>query len=252
MLDGACRNCQRPSLYARARHRGVDLWWIWVWGLPTPVGLSVMSQALTSPLRHDSAVLVHPPSMSLLLACRTLASSSRSWARNTVRSFATTSPSAALGEKPPRPNATRPPRPRSPRQSPRSTTKAPSPAANFARAQSAEHSRQVVPRSRSSAAAEEEAPRHGKRERSLLRPYELSGRLIELCKQGDIDLAVSTLERAPRNAQNVKVWNTLIQKCMDAKKYKLAYGVFTDVRRPLMPIPFPTPPFIFFSACLIL
>lgn len=63
----------------------------------------------------------------------------------------------------------------------------------------------------------------------LLQPYELSRRLIELCKQGDVDLAIDMLQRAPKNAQNIKVWNTLIQHCMDAKKYKLASRVFTDV-----------------------
>jgi hypothetical protein len=65
--------------------------------------------------------------------------------------------------------------------------------------------------------------------RPLLRPYELSRRLIALCKRGDVDLAVTALQRAPRNAQNIKVWNTIIQQCMSAKKYKLAYSVFTDV-----------------------
>ena len=69
----------------------------------------------------------------------------------------------------------------------------------------------------------------GEKRRPLLQPYELSRRLIELCKQGDVDLAVTALQRAPRNAQNIKVWNTIIQQCMSAKKYKLAYSVFTDV-----------------------
>jgi hypothetical protein len=45
-----------------------------------------------------------------------------------------------------------------------------------------------------------------------------------------VDLAVTALQEAPQNAQNIKVWNTIIQQCMDAKKYKLAYTVFTDVR----------------------
>ncbi|KAI0254755.1 hypothetical protein BJV78DRAFT_1182749 [Lactifluus subvellereus] len=66
--------------------------------------------------------------------------------------------------------------------------------------------------------------------RPLLQPYELSRRLIALCRRGDADLAVDMLQRAPKNAQNIKVWNTLIQQCMDAKKYKLAFRVFTDVR----------------------
>ena len=64
----------------------------------------------------------------------------------------------------------------------------------------------------------------------LLEPYELSKRLIALCKRGEADLAVNMLQHSPKNAQNVKVWNTLIQECMNAEKYKLAFHVFTDVR----------------------
>jgi hypothetical protein len=77
--------------------------------------------------------------------------------------------------------------------------------------------------------------------RPLLQPYELSRRLIGLCQQGDVDLAVTALQQAPRNAQNIKVWNTIIQQCMDAKKYNLAYSVFTDVRPQTKPFPFVLP-----------
>ncbi|KAH9060896.1 hypothetical protein EDB87DRAFT_1561271 [Lactarius vividus] len=69
------------------------------------------------------------------------------------------------------------------------------------------------------------------KQRHFLQPYELSQRLIALCERGDVDLAVNMLQHAPKNAQNVKVWNTLIQKCMDAEKYKLAFHVFTDMKR---------------------
>ena len=68
--------------------------------------------------------------------------------------------------------------------------------------------------------------------RPHLHPYDLSKRLIALCDRGEVDLAVTTLQSAPRNAQNIKVWNTLIQQCMGAKKYRVAYSVFTDVRLP--------------------
>ena len=81
--------------------------------------------------------------------------------------------------------------------------------------------------------------------RPLLQPYELSRRLIALCKRGDVDLAVTVLQKAPRNAQNIKVWNTIIQQCMGAKKYKLAYSVFTDVCSIIHSLPFPpSPPFL--------
>lgn len=82
------------------------------------------------------------------------------------------------------------------------------------------------------------------RERPLLQPYELSGRLIALCKRGDVDLAFTMLQSAPRNAQNIKVWNTLILQCMEAKKYKLAYRVFTDVRSFTCLLLPPTLPFV--------
>jgi hypothetical protein len=77
--------------------------------------------------------------------------------------------------------------------------------------------------------------------RPLLQPYDLSRRLIALCERGDVNLAVTALQRAPRNAQNIKVWNTIIQQCMSAKKYKLAYTVFTDVCIISFP-PFSSPP----------
>jgi hypothetical protein len=78
----------------------------------------------------------------------------------------------------------------------------------------------------------------GTQARPVLRPYTLSMRLIALCERGDVDLAVDMLKRAPRNAQNIKVWNTLIQQCMDAKQYNLAFRVFTDVRPPPPPFDF--------------
>jgi hypothetical protein len=70
----------------------------------------------------------------------------------------------------------------------------------------------------------------GTRAHPILQPYTLSMRIIALCKRGDVDLAVDMLQSSPRNAQNIKVWNTLIQQCMDAKQYNLAFRVFTDVR----------------------
>ncbi|TFY75834.1 hypothetical protein EWM64_g8180 [Hericium alpestre] len=39
------------------------------------------------------------------------------------------------------------------------------------------------------------------------------------------------LQTSPNDAQNVKVWNTLIQQCMSAGKYKLAYSLFVDMGR---------------------
>lgn len=101
---------------------------------------------------------------------------------------------------------------------------APLPAAHH----TVDHGSASPPRQQSSAPPWPSSSRGKKR--PLLQPYELSRRIIELCKRGDVDLAVTALQEAPQNAQNIKVWNTIIQQCMDAKKYKLAYTVFTDVR----------------------
>lgn len=181
-----------------------------------------------------------------LLACRTfatlgLASSSR-WqgGPSLARSLSTASPPeppsdildsdsekrprSVAGSKSPRP--LRPPsRPSRPSSTTRTRTAATTTTTDSVRSSAKPSAAPRPPRS-----SGEEAPSHGNRKRSLLQPYELSRRLITLCESGDVDLAVTTLQRAPRNAQNIKVWNTLVQKCMDAKKYKLAYKVFIDVR----------------------
>ena len=151
-----------------------------------------------------------------LLACRSfatlvLASAPRWQVPGVVRSLSTIRPSAPLdsdGKK-------------QPRSIPGSRTRT--------AATNSVHSAKPSAAPRRPWSSAERAPPHGERERSRLQPYELSGRLITLCESGDVDLAVTTLESAPRNAQNIKVWNTLIQQCMYAKKYKLAYSVFTDV-----------------------
>jgi len=172
-----------------------------------------------------------PASSMRLLACRTfatlvLASAPRWQGPSLVRSFSTSpsaldsdgkkkQPRSIAGSKSPRP---RPPPPRTTRT-----------AATDSVLHSAKPS--AAPRRPGS------SPSHGERERSYLQPYELSRRLITLCESGDVDLAVTTLQSAPRNAQNIKVWNTLVQQCMNAKKYKLAYSVFTDVCPPLVIMP---------------
>jgi len=159
-----------------------------------------------------------------LLACRTfatlvLASAPRWQGPGVVRSLSTIRPSAppdySDGKKQPRsiPGS----------KSPWPTTRTRTAATNSV------HSAKPSAAPRRPGSSAEEAPPYGERKRSHLQPYELSGRLITLCESGDVDLAVTTLQSAPRNAQNIKVWNTLIQQCMYAKKYKLAYSVFTDV-----------------------
>jgi hypothetical protein len=187
-----------------------------------------------------------------LLACRTfatlgLASSSR-WqgGPSLARSLSTASPREppsdildSDSEKQPRSVAG----PKSPRPRPPSRPSRPSTASTRTAATDSVRSVKPSAAPRPPRSSAEEAPSHGNRKRSLLQPYELSRRLITLCESGDVDLAVTTLQRAPRNAQNIKVWNTLVQQCMDAKKYKLAYKVFIDVCPTLVIMPLPSYPF---------
>ncbi|KAG6854789.1 hypothetical protein C0991_001216 [Blastosporella zonata] len=65
----------------------------------------------------------------------------------------------------------------------------------------------------------------------LLEPYELSQRLKKLCDANKIDTAVAMLKSTPRDAQNTQVWNTLIWECMKAKRFNLAYQLYTDMKR---------------------
>lgn len=87
--------------------------------------------------------------------------------------------------------------------------------------------RESVHRSRHFNPSHEEKPRS---EIRLLEPHVLSTRLKKLCDAGQIDGAVSMLKNAPLDAQNTPVWNTLIWECMKAKRFKLAYQLFIDVR----------------------
>lgn len=64
----------------------------------------------------------------------------------------------------------------------------------------------------------------------LLEPHVLSQRLKKLCDKGKMDDAVALLKSSPLDAQNTPVWNTLIWEIMKAKRYKLAYSLYIDVR----------------------
>ncbi|KAF5364288.1 hypothetical protein D9756_000630 [Leucocoprinus leucothites] len=65
----------------------------------------------------------------------------------------------------------------------------------------------------------------------LLEPHVLSQRIKKLCDRGKLDDAVSLLKNSPLGAQNTPVWNTLIWETMKAKRYKLAYSLYTDMKR---------------------
>ncbi|GLB33804.1 putative PPR repeat family protein [Lyophyllum shimeji] len=65
----------------------------------------------------------------------------------------------------------------------------------------------------------------------LLEPHVLSARLKKLCDANKIDEAVSMLKNSPRDAQNTPVWNTLIWESMKAKRFNLAYQLYTDMKR---------------------
>ncbi|KAJ3769509.1 pentatricopeptide repeat-containing protein [Lentinula raphanica] len=65
----------------------------------------------------------------------------------------------------------------------------------------------------------------------LLEPHILSARLKKLCDGGQIDTAVAMLKNSPLDAQNVPVWNTLIWECLKAERFRLAYELYTDMKR---------------------
>ncbi|KAJ7781255.1 pentatricopeptide repeat-containing protein [Mycena metata] len=65
----------------------------------------------------------------------------------------------------------------------------------------------------------------------LLEPHVLSGRLKKLAEDNQLDTAVAMLKNAPLAAQSTPVWNTLIWECMKAKRFKLAYDLFIDMKR---------------------
>ncbi|KAI0747429.1 hypothetical protein BC629DRAFT_1599349 [Irpex lacteus] len=69
------------------------------------------------------------------------------------------------------------------------------------------------------------------RAKPLLRPYVLLQRLQLLCKEGKYDEAVSALQKAPLDAQNVVVWNGLIAEVTRARKYQLGYRLYIDMKR---------------------
>ncbi|KAF9451720.1 hypothetical protein P691DRAFT_723501 [Macrolepiota fuliginosa MF-IS2] len=65
----------------------------------------------------------------------------------------------------------------------------------------------------------------------LLEPHVLSQRLKKLCDRGKLDDAVALLKNSPSDAQNTPVWNTVIWEAMKAKRHKLAYSLYVDMKR---------------------
>lgn len=49
-----------------------------------------------------------------------------------------------------------------------------------------------------------------------------------------MDEAVDMLKNAPLDAQNIKVWNAMITSAFKARRYKLAWELFVDVRCSLL------------------
>lgn len=68
----------------------------------------------------------------------------------------------------------------------------------------------------------------------LLSPYTLAGRLRALCDKGAMDDAVEMLKNTPLDAQNIKVWNAMITSAFVARRYRLAWELFVDVRCSLL------------------
>ncbi|RDB22854.1 hypothetical protein Hypma_010203 [Hypsizygus marmoreus] len=65
----------------------------------------------------------------------------------------------------------------------------------------------------------------------LLEPHVLSTRLKKLCDANKLDAAITMLKNAPLDAQNTPVWNTCIWESMKAKRFKLGYQLFIDMKR---------------------
>lgn len=66
-------------------------------------------------------------------------------------------------------------------------------------------------------------------EKIHLEPHILSRRLIKLCDDRRLDVAVAMLKNSPLDAQNVPVWNTLIWECLKAERYRLGHDLYIDV-----------------------
>ncbi|KAH7104389.1 hypothetical protein BKA62DRAFT_505821, partial [Auriculariales sp. MPI-PUGE-AT-0066] len=64
-----------------------------------------------------------------------------------------------------------------------------------------------------------------------LRAYDLTDRLVKKCKAGLLDDAIETLRNMPRDAQDTVCWNNMILYTMKAGRYKLAYSLFTEMKR---------------------
>ncbi|KAI0081844.1 hypothetical protein K474DRAFT_1613127 [Panus rudis PR-1116 ss-1] len=71
----------------------------------------------------------------------------------------------------------------------------------------------------------------GDRPKRLLRPYDLAQRLTKLVEEGQLQEAVDSLKTAPLDAQNVPLWNTMLNHCCNAGKYELAWKLFIDMKR---------------------
>ncbi|KAI0719488.1 hypothetical protein C8T65DRAFT_736436 [Cerioporus squamosus] len=69
------------------------------------------------------------------------------------------------------------------------------------------------------------------KEKRLLKPYVLSGRLSKLCEEGKLDEAVEMLKNMPLDAQNVSVWSTLIYHAGRQNRFQLAYQLHTEMKR---------------------
>ncbi|KAI0638250.1 hypothetical protein C8Q77DRAFT_1046976 [Trametes polyzona] len=65
----------------------------------------------------------------------------------------------------------------------------------------------------------------------LLKPFQLSARLNALCAGGRLDEAVEYLYNTPRDAQNNAVWNTLITHAGNAKRFRMVFDIYIEMKR---------------------
>ncbi|KAI0375704.1 hypothetical protein BV20DRAFT_984638 [Pilatotrama ljubarskyi] len=69
------------------------------------------------------------------------------------------------------------------------------------------------------------------RPKRLLKPYEVSGRIIKMCSEGKLEEAYEYLQNLPLDAQNTAVWNTLIQQAGEAKRFRMGYLIYIEMKR---------------------
>ncbi|EJD48400.1 hypothetical protein AURDEDRAFT_183356 [Auricularia subglabra TFB-10046 SS5] len=62
-------------------------------------------------------------------------------------------------------------------------------------------------------------------------PYDKMRQLKKLWDEGTLDDAYDELKQTPLSKQDIVTWNTMIQRAMTDKRYKLAYSMYNEMKR---------------------